>query len=62
LMNAAVFFGLVYFGIGLLINIFIMGGKSFTEGTKGYQKALGAAFMVVLWPIVLSVLGSDRRQ
>ena len=59
-MNAAELFGLVYLGIGLLITVFIMGGKSFTDGTKRYEKALGVAFMVVLWPLVICVRSPDR--
>jgi hypothetical protein len=59
-MNAAELFGLVYLGIGLLIAVFIMGGKSFTDGTKRYEKALGVAFMIVLWPIVLVCSVPDR--
>jgi hypothetical protein len=59
-MNAAELFGLVYLSIGLLITVFIMGGKSFTDGTKRYEKALGVAFMVVLWPLVICVRSPDR--
>ena len=61
LMNASELLGLIYLGVGLLVTILIRGGKSFTEGTKWYEKALGVAFMVVLWPIVLCVLSSGRR-
>jgi len=49
-----------YLCIGGLITMFIMGGKSFTEGTKRYQKALAVAFMVVLWPVVLCARSPDR--
>jgi hypothetical protein len=58
--SAAELFGF-YLCIGGLITLFILGGKSFTEGTKRYQKALGVAFMVVLWPVVLCVRGPDDR-
>jgi hypothetical protein len=54
-MNAAELFALVYLSTGVLITVFIIGGKSFTEGTKRYQKALGVAFMVVLWPVALCI-------
>jgi hypothetical protein len=55
-MNSLEIFCLAYLSIGLLITIFVMRGKSFTEGTKWYQKVLGLAFMIVLWPIVICVL------
>ncbi len=61
LMNASELLGLIYLGIGLLVILFITGGKSFPEGTKQYERALGVAFMIVLWPIVLCVLSSGRR-
>ncbi len=59
LMNASALLGLIYLGIGVLVTIFVRGGKSFPEGTKWYEKALGVAFMVVLWPIIW-VLNSGR--
>jgi hypothetical protein len=55
-MNGQEIVGLVYLGIGLLIAIYVMRGKSFTEGTKGYQKVLGLVFMVILWPIIICVV------
>jgi hypothetical protein len=58
--SAAELFGL-YLCIGGLITVFIKGGKSFTEGTKGYEKVLGLGFMVILWPVVLCVRGPDDR-
>jgi succinate dehydrogenase/fumarate reductase cytochrome b subunit len=60
LINGSELLGLLYLGIGLLVTIFIKGGKSFPEGTNWYEKALGVAFMVVLWPIVLCVLSPGR--
>jgi hypothetical protein len=56
LMNGLEIFGLVYLGIGLLITMFVTRGTSFTEGTKWYEKVLGLAFMIVLWPVVICVL------
>ena len=48
-----------YLCTGGLITVFIMGGKSFTEGTKGYEKVLGLVFMVIPWPVVLCVRSPD---
>jgi hypothetical protein len=53
---------LAYLGIGLLITIFVMRGKSFPEGTKWYEKVFGIAFMIVLWPIVICVLRPDDMR
>jgi hypothetical protein len=54
-MNALEVSCLAYLGIGLLITMYIMRGKWFPEGTKWYEKVLGLAFMIVLWPIVVCV-------
>jgi Mn2+/Fe2+ NRAMP family transporter len=59
-MNGLEISCLAYLGIGLLITIFVVRGKSFTEGTKWYQKVLGLAFMIVLWPIVICVLSPEQ--
>ena len=56
MMNGQEIFVLVYLGVGLLITRYVMRGKSFTEGTKGYQKVLGLVFMVILWPIIICVV------
>jgi hypothetical protein len=55
-MNNLAVLGLVYLGVGLLITLFVIRDKSFPEGTKGYEKAGGLAFMIILWPIVICVL------
>jgi hypothetical protein len=55
-MNGLEIFCLAYLGVGLLITMYVIGGKSFTEGTKWYEKVLGLTFMIVLWPIVICVL------
>jgi hypothetical protein len=49
-MNGLAIFGLVYFGLGILVTMYVMRGKSFTEGTRWYEKILGLVFMIVLWP------------
>jgi hypothetical protein len=54
-MNGLEISCLVYLGIGLLITMYVIRDKSFTEGTKWYEKVLGLAFMIILWPIVLCV-------
>ncbi len=60
-MNGTGIAGLSYLGIGLLITVFVMDGKSFPEGTKAYQKALGWGYMILLWPIVICVIGPRER-
>jgi hypothetical protein len=55
-MNGLELLCLAYLGMGFLITIYVMRGKSFTEGTKWYEKVLGMAFMIVLWPIVICML------
>jgi hypothetical protein len=54
-MNGLEISCLVYLGIGLLITMYVIRDKSFTEGTKWCEKVLGLAFMIILWPIVLCV-------
>ena len=54
-MNGLELLCLVYLGIGILITMYVIRDKSFTEGTKWYEKVLGMAFMIVLWPIVICV-------
>jgi hypothetical protein len=55
-MNGLEICCLAYLGIGLLITMYVIRDKSFTEGTKWYEKVLGLAFMIILWPIVLCLL------
>lgn len=54
-MNGLEISCLAYLGIGLLSTMYVIGDKSFTGGTKWYEKVWGLAFMIILWPIVLCV-------
>ena len=42
-----------------LVTLFVIGDKTFPDGTTPYEKAGGVVFMMILWPIVLF---TDRRH